>query len=72
MEREGCGEAMEAEEQIMIMLDGLDENEEGQDLLEQLVAEPEPAKKESVSYDYQPAPVMTPEVPMEAESGETT
>lgn len=59
---------MENEEQIMIMLDGLEENEEGQDLLEQLVAEPKTSKKSSLNYDYQPAPISSQDI----EETETT
>ena len=36
----------------MILIDGLDENEEDQDLLEQLVAEPTMKKPSSLNYDY--------------------
>jgi len=39
------------------MLDGLYENEDDQDLLEQLVAEPTYNRTGSICYDYKPAPI---------------
>lgn len=57
----GEGQSME-EEQIMILLDGLDDNEDDQDLLEQLVAEPKSSKKSSLNYDYQPAPIPSQDI----------
>ena len=51
---------MEAEEQIMILMDGLDECEEDADLLEQLGAEPLPLKRPSMIYDYRPALLSEP------------
>lgn len=59
---------MEQEEQIMILLEGIDENEEDVDLLEQLVAEPKNSKKSSESYDYEPAPIPNQDI----EEPETT
>lgn len=50
------------EEQIMILLDGLDDNEDDQDLLEQLVAEPEWGPKSSLDYGYQPAPIPSQDI----------
>jgi len=47
------------EEKIMILID-IEDNEEDQDLLEQLVAEPVLGKKPSLHYDYKPAPILTP------------
>ena len=43
----------------MIMIDGLQDNQEDQDLLERLVAEPTYDKKPSFNYDYQPGPTVT-------------
>lgn len=51
---------MEAEEQIMIMMDGLYETEDDPDLLDLLGSEPQPLKKGSLNYDYQPAVVEVP------------
>ena len=59
-------QTLEQEEQIMIMIDGLEDNEEDQDLLEQLVAEPPCEKKRSSNYDYLPAPHQ----PQRTEEGE--
>lgn len=60
-------QTLEQEEQIMIMIDGLEDNEEDQDLLEQLVAEPPCQKKRSSNYDYLPAPHQ----PQRTEEGES-
>lgn len=58
----------EKEEQILIMLDGLDEAEDNPDLLDVLGSEPQTVKKSSLTYDYQPA---QPELPAgEAEGAE--
>lgn len=48
---------MEAQEQIMIFLDGLYETEDDPDLLDLLVAEPQNKKIASLNYDYQPTPL---------------
>jgi len=58
----------EPEEQIMILIDGLEEPEEDQDLLEMLVAQPTTKKKPSFTYDYKPAP----STPLIVEEQETT
>lgn len=57
MEVEEREEQMEAEEQIMIMIDGLEEAEDDPDLLDVLGSEPQTVKKGSLNYDYQPAQV---------------
>lgn len=58
MDIEEHGQVFE-EEQIMILID-IEDNEEDQDLLERLVAEPVIDKKLSINYDYKPAPILTP------------
>lgn len=52
----------------MILIDGLEEPEEDQDLLEMLVAQPTTKKKPSFTYDYKPAP----STPLIVEEQETT
>lgn len=60
---------MDVEEQIMIMMDGLEETEDDPDLLDLLGSEPQFAKKGSLNYDYQPAVLEVPSGNLEDEAG---
>lgn len=55
----------------MIMMDGLYETEDDPDLLDLLGSEPQPTKKGSLNYDYQPASLPIPAGDIEeTEAGE--